>query len=144
MWILNHFRSFVLNALGWEGRGPHWEPGKWVKAVDVGESWTQLPCSSSRAVLSCSAPFRWKKSLVGEKGEEFAPATRACGKLLGVARALLKQTPAVNLESGWVGASSLWSATWPFFPACVLMRAMSGDHPPCSEPSGPVLSTTYS
>ena len=33
--------------------------------------------------------------------------------------------------------------TWPFFPACVLMRAMSGDHPPCSEPSGPVLIHTY-
>ena len=84
-----------------------------------------------------------EKSL-GEKGEEFAPAARARGKLLGVARAFLKQTPAVNLESTWVGASSLWSPTWPFFPAHVLIGAMSGGHPPCSEASGPVLSTTYS
>ena len=103
-----------------------------------------FPVPAPEPSLASQPPSDGKKSLVGEKGEEFAPATRACGKLLGVARALPKQTPAVNLESRWVGASSLWSPTWPFFPACVLMRAMSGDHPPCSEPSGPVLSTTYS
>ena len=83
MWILNHFRSFVLNTVWWEGRGPHWEPGNWVKAVDVGESWTQLPCSSSWAVLSFSAPFRWKKIPCGGKRRGICPSHKSLWEAFG-------------------------------------------------------------